>query len=105
MSSRERLARGKINNERQEDKRDGRASSSDSSRYIHSNRASNFSVAELNICLYILRDFFFRLRGERDSHRGMSRSHHANNDEGSAKIMSSSVPLSALLIPSLKEVN
>ena len=104
MSSRERLAWGKNNNERQEDKKDGKASSSDSSRYILSNRASNFSVAELKICLYILRDFFFRLSVEPDSHRGMSRSHHANN-EGSAKIMSSSVPLSALLIPSLKEVN
>ncbi|ESW21479.1 hypothetical protein PHAVU_005G074300 [Phaseolus vulgaris] len=75
VSSRERLAWGKNNNERQEDKKDGKASSSDSS----------------------------RLSVERDSHRGMSRSHHANN-EGSAKIMSSSVPLSALLIPSLKEV-
>ncbi|XP_027925909.1 germinal center kinase 1-like [Vigna unguiculata] len=66
VGSRERLARGKINNDRQEDKKDGKASSFDSS-------------------------------------RGMSRSHHANNDEGSAKIMSSSVPLSALLVPSLKE--
>ncbi|XP_047176541.1 germinal center kinase 1-like isoform X1 [Vigna umbellata] len=65
-NSRERLARGKINNDRQEDKKDGKASSFDSS-------------------------------------RGMSRSHHANNDEGSAKIMLSSVPLSALLVPSLKE--
>ncbi|KOM43555.1 hypothetical protein LR48_Vigan05g116000 [Vigna angularis] len=66
VGSRERLARGKINNDRQEDKKDGKASSFDSS-------------------------------------RGMSRSHHANNDEGSAKIMLSSVPLSALLVPSLKE--
>ncbi|XP_014501207.1 germinal center kinase 1 isoform X2 [Vigna radiata var. radiata] len=66
VGSRERLARGKINNDRQEDKKDGKASSFDSS-------------------------------------RGLSRSHHANNDEGSTKIMLSSVPLSALLVPSLKE--
>lgn len=54
MGSRERLARGKINNDRQEDKKDGKASSFDSSRYIHSNGASNFSVAELKMSLYIL---------------------------------------------------
>ncbi|KAG4960774.1 hypothetical protein JHK84_037860 [Glycine max] len=35
-NARERLARGKINNDRQESKRDQKASSSDSSRYIHS---------------------------------------------------------------------
>ncbi|XP_019443932.1 PREDICTED: germinal center kinase 1-like isoform X3 [Lupinus angustifolius] len=39
----------------------------------------------------------------RSSQKGMSRSHYSSGDEESAKIMSSSVPLSALLIPSLKE--
>lgn len=49
--------------------------------------------------------FLIQTLCEHDSHRGLSRSHHANNDEGSTKIMLSSVPLSALLVPSLKEVN
>ncbi|KAE9585179.1 putative protein kinase STE-STE20-YSK family [Lupinus albus] len=39
----------------------------------------------------------------RSSQKGMSRSHYSSGDEEGAKIMSSSVPLSALLIPSLKE--
>eukprot|EP00256_Glycine_max_P020389 XP_003539605.1 germinal center kinase 1 [Glycine max] len=74
-NAREKLARGKINNDRQESKRDQKASSSDSS----------------------------RPHGEYDAHKGMLRSHHASDGEESAKIMSSSVPLSVLLIPSLKE--
>ncbi|KAG4971783.1 hypothetical protein JHK85_038204 [Glycine max] len=74
-NARERLARGKINNDRQESKRDQKASSSDSS----------------------------RPHGEYDAHKSMLRSHHASDGEESAKIMSSSVPLSVLLIPSLKE--
>ncbi|XP_019425734.1 PREDICTED: serine/threonine-protein kinase 25-like isoform X1 [Lupinus angustifolius] len=37
------------------------------------------------------------------SQKGMPRSHYSSGDEESAKIMSSSVPLSVLLIPSLKE--
>ncbi|CAL0310163.1 unnamed protein product [Lupinus luteus] len=37
------------------------------------------------------------------SQKGMSRSHYSSGDEESAKILSSSVPLSVLLIPSLKE--
>ena len=74
-NAREKLARGKINNDRQESKRDQKASSSDSS----------------------------RPHGEYDAHKSMLRSHHASDGEESAKIMSSSVPLSVLLIPSLKE--
>jgi len=34
----------------------------------------------------------------------MSKSHYASDDEESARILSSSAPLSVLLIPSLKEV-
>ncbi|CAJ1957087.1 unnamed protein product [Sphenostylis stenocarpa] len=75
VSSRERLAWGKVNNERQEEKKDRKTSSADSS----------------------------RLYGEYDAHTGILRSHHASIDEGSSKIMSSSVPLSVLLVPSLKE--
>ncbi|KAF1881434.1 hypothetical protein Lal_00023470 [Lupinus albus] len=37
------------------------------------------------------------------SRKGMPRSHYSSGDEESAKIMSSSVPLSVLLIPSLRE--
>ncbi|KAE9621625.1 putative protein kinase STE-STE20-YSK family [Lupinus albus] len=37
------------------------------------------------------------------SQKGMSRSHYSSGDEESAKIISSSTPLSVLLIPSLKE--
>ncbi|CAL0310662.1 unnamed protein product [Lupinus luteus] len=37
------------------------------------------------------------------SQKGMSRSHYSSGDEESAKILSSSAPLSVLLIPSLKE--
>ncbi|KAG5114184.1 hypothetical protein JHK82_037453 [Glycine max] len=44
-----------------------------------------------------------RPHGEYDAHKSMLRSHHASDGEESAKIMSSSVPLSVLLIPSLKE--
>lgn len=55
--------------------------------------------------LHSLGIFFFRPHGEYDAHKSMLRSHHASDGEESAKIMSSSVPLSVLLIPSLKEVN
>ncbi|KAK7244247.1 hypothetical protein RIF29_39066 [Crotalaria pallida] len=38
-----------------------------------------------------------------DSQKGVTRSHYSSGDEESARVMSSSVPLSVLLIPSLKE--
>lgn len=40
-----------------------------------------------------------------DAQKGISRSQYYIDDEESAKIISSSAPLSVLLIPSLKEVN
>ncbi|MED6133950.1 hypothetical protein PIB30_032974 [Stylosanthes scabra] len=63
-------------NNLQESKRDQMASSSDSSRSHHEYH---------------------------DALKGMSRSQYASDDEESAKVMSSSVPLSVLLVPSLKE--
>ncbi|XP_073221329.1 uncharacterized protein [Cicer arietinum] len=76
VNARERHSRGKINSDVQESKKDQMTSSTDSSR----------SYRE-----YI------------DAQRGMSRSHYASDDEESARIISSSAPLSVLLIPSLKE--
>lgn len=57
--------------------------------------------------MYIIKELFFFFRSYReyiDAQRGMSRSHYASDDEESARIISSSAPLSVLLIPSLKEV-
>lgn len=76
VNARERHSRGKINSDIQESKRDQMTSSTDSSR----------SYRE-----YI------------DAQRGMTKSHYASDDEESARILSSSAPLSVLLIPSLKE--
>ncbi|XP_061352697.1 uncharacterized protein LOC133297543 isoform X2 [Gastrolobium bilobum] len=76
VNARERFALGKLNNDVQESRRDEMSSSSDSSRPSRE---------------YI------------DSQKGLSRSHYASDDEESSKIMSSSLPLSVLLIPSLKE--
>ncbi|GLT72154.1 hypothetical protein SLA2020_441100 [Shorea laevis] len=75
-NGRERSAVGKINNDWQENIREHMTSSSDSSRHS--------------------REYF-------DAQKGFSRSQHASDDEESLKIASSSVPLSVLLIPSLKE--
>ncbi|CAL5200920.1 unnamed protein product [Lathyrus oleraceus] len=76
VNPREKHSRGKINTDVQESKRDQMTSSTDSSR----------SYRE-----YI------------DAQRGNVRSHHASDDEESARTISSSAPLSSLLIPSLKE--
>ncbi|GAU44953.1 hypothetical protein TSUD_100250, partial [Trifolium subterraneum] len=77
VNARERHSRGKISSDNiQESKRDQMTSSTDSSR----------SYRE-----YI------------DAQRGMVRSNYAGDDEESARIISSSAPLSVLLIPSLKE--
>ncbi|RDX99618.1 Serine/threonine-protein kinase svkA, partial [Mucuna pruriens] len=76
--SQERIPRGKTNSDRHdrhESKRDQKASSSGSS----------------------------RSHGEHDAHKSKLRSHRASDQEEISKIMSSSVPLSVLLIPSLKE--
>ncbi|KAF7822689.1 serine/threonine-protein kinase 25-like isoform X1 [Senna tora] len=75
-NARERFVVGKISNDLQESRRDQMTSSSGSSRSS---------------------------REYMDAQKGFSRSHHASDDEESAKIMSSSVPLSNLLIPSVKE--
>ncbi|XP_062169892.1 uncharacterized protein LOC133875700 isoform X2 [Alnus glutinosa] len=75
-NARERSAKGKINNDWQENIREQMTSSPDSSRHS--------------------REYF-------DAQKGFSRSQHASDDEESLKIASSSVPLSVLLIPSLKE--
>lgn len=74
VNARERYSVGKINNDIQENRREQMNSSSDSSR----------SYRE-------------------DGQKGMSKSHYASDDEECARIISSSVPLSTLLIPSLKE--
>ncbi|XP_061352695.1 uncharacterized protein LOC133297542 [Gastrolobium bilobum] len=76
VNARERFALGKLNNDVQESRRDEMSSSSDSSRPSRE---------------YI------------DSQKGLLRSHYASDDEESSKIMSSSLPLSVLFIPSLKE--
>ncbi|KAK2423656.1 non-specific serine/threonine protein kinase [Trifolium repens] len=77
VNTRERHSRGKINSDNiQESKRDQMTSSTDSSR----------SYRE-----YI------------DAQRGMVRSNYAGDEEESARIISSSAPLSVLLIPSSKE--
>ncbi|KAG4385772.1 hypothetical protein AAZX31_12G152000 [Glycine max] len=76
VNVRERFALGKLNNDVQDSKRDQMSSSSDSSRPS--------------------REYF-------DAPKAFSRSHYSIDDEESAKIISSSVPLSVLLIPSLKE--
>ncbi|XP_027340383.1 germinal center kinase 1-like isoform X2 [Abrus precatorius] len=76
VNARERHAPGKVNNDIRESKRDQSTGSSDSSRALR----------------------------EYDAQKGMLRSHYASNNAERAKIMSSSVPLSVLLIPSLKEV-
>ncbi|XP_027354779.1 germinal center kinase 1-like isoform X2 [Abrus precatorius] len=75
-NARERFSLGKLNNDVQESRRDQMSSGSDSSRPSRE---------------YI------------DAPKGISRSHYASDDKESAKIISSSVPLSVLLIPSLKE--
>ncbi|KAI9083563.1 hypothetical protein K1719_034505 [Acacia pycnantha] len=75
-NARDRFVVGKVNNDSQEGRRDQAAGSPDSSRSS--------------------RDYV-------DAQKGISRSHHLRDDEESAKIMSSSVPLSNLLIPSVKE--
>ncbi|KAG2677866.1 hypothetical protein I3843_12G118800 [Carya illinoinensis] len=74
-NARERSAMGKINNDWQENRKEQIISSSDS--YRHS------------------REYF-------DARKGLSRSQHESDDEEYVKI-ASSVPLSVLLIPSLKE--
>ncbi|QCD86900.1 hypothetical protein DEO72_LG3g1429 [Vigna unguiculata] len=76
MNVRDRFALGKLNNDVQESRRDQMSTSSDSSRPSRE---------------YI------------DAQKGISRSQNDIDDEESAKIISSSVPLSVLLIPSLKE--
>ncbi|KAL5147212.1 Serine/threonine-protein kinase svkA [Glycine soja] len=76
VNIRERFALGKLNNDVQDSRRGQISSSSDSSRPS--------------------REYF-------DAQKGFSRSHYAIDDEESAKIISSSAPLSVLLIPSLKE--
>ncbi|XP_054816275.1 uncharacterized protein LOC129316054 [Prosopis cineraria] len=75
-NARDRFVVGKINNDLLEGRRDQATGSPDSSR--------------------LSRDYV-------DAQKGILRSHHPRDDEGSAKIMSSSVPLSNLLIPSVKE--
>ncbi|XP_020235925.1 serine/threonine-protein kinase 4 [Cajanus cajan] len=74
-NAQEKFPRGKINNDRHGSKRDQKSSSSDSS----------------------------RPHGEYGANKGLLRSHHAIGDAENSKIMSSSAPLSVLLIPSLKE--
>ncbi|KAL9298029.1 hypothetical protein ACSQ67_023925 [Phaseolus vulgaris] len=76
MNVRDRFALGKLNNDVQESRREHMSTSSDSS------RPSRESI---------------------DTQKGNSRSQFAIDDEESAKIISSSAPLSVLLIPSLKE--
>ncbi|BAT89584.1 hypothetical protein VIGAN_06057100 [Vigna angularis var. angularis] len=76
MNVRDRFALGKLNNDVQESRRDQMSTSSDSSRPSRE---------------YI------------DAQKGISRSQYDIDDEESAKIISSSAPLSVLLIPSLKE--
>ncbi|CAJ1978540.1 unnamed protein product [Sphenostylis stenocarpa] len=76
VNAREKFALGKLNNDVQENRRDQMSSSSDSSR--------------------LSREYI-------DSQKGISRSNYAIDDEESDKIISSSAPLSVLLIPSLKE--
>ncbi|XP_027910664.1 germinal center kinase 1-like isoform X1 [Vigna unguiculata] len=76
MNVRDRFALGKLNNDVQESRRDQMSTSSDSSRPSRE---------------YI------------DAQKGISRSQNDIDDEESAKIISSSAPLSVLLIPSLKE--
>ncbi|TKY66488.1 Serine/threonine-protein kinase svkA [Spatholobus suberectus] len=76
VNSRERFVLGKLNNDVQASRRDQMSSSSDSSRPSRE---------------YI------------DPQKGILRSHYPSDDEENAKIISSSVPLSVLLIPSLKE--
>ncbi|KAL2331403.1 hypothetical protein Fmac_018984 [Flemingia macrophylla] len=74
-NAQERFPRGKITNDRHGSKRDQKASSSD----------------------------FSRLHGEYGANKALLRSHQTGGDGEKAKIMTSSVPLSILLIPSLKE--
>ncbi|XP_014493865.1 germinal center kinase 1 isoform X2 [Vigna radiata var. radiata] len=76
MNVRDRFALGKLNNDVQESRRDQMSTSSDSSRPS---------------------------REYMDAQKGISRSQYYIDDEESAKIISSSAPLSVLLIPSLKE--
>jgi hypothetical protein len=60
------------------------------------------------LVITIFKEQHFYLRHSReyfDAQKGFSRSQHASDDEESLKIASSSVPLSVLLIPSLKEVS
>ncbi|XP_028793011.1 serine/threonine-protein kinase 25 isoform X2 [Neltuma alba] len=75
-NARDRVVVGKVNNDSQEGRRDQARGSPDYSR--------------------LSRDYV-------DVQKGISRSRHPWDDEESAKIMSSSVPLSNLVIPSLKE--
>ncbi|XP_057454820.1 uncharacterized protein LOC130746268 isoform X2 [Lotus japonicus] len=76
VNARERFSLGKLNNDVQENRSDQVSNSSDSPRPSHE---------------YI------------DAQKDFSRSHNASDDEENDKIMSSSAPLSILLIPSLKE--
>ncbi|GMY31867.1 serine/threonine-protein kinase 26-like [Fagus crenata] len=75
-NAKEKTALGKISNNWQDNRREQMSSSSDSSRHS--------------------REYF-------DAQKGFSRSYHTSDDEESVKIAPSSVPLSVLLIPSLKE--
>ena len=61
-----------------------------------------------NLVITIFKGKNFYLRHSReyfDAQKGFSRSYHTSDDEESVKIAPSSVPLSVLLIPSLKEVS
>ncbi|WVZ02478.1 hypothetical protein V8G54_023284 [Vigna mungo] len=86
VNVRDRFALGKLNNDVQESRRDQMSTSSDSSRYFHCHIAGVLPSRE-----YM------------DAQKGISRSQYYIDDEESAKIISSSAPLSVLLIPSLKE--
>lgn len=58
--------------------------------------------------LQFLKEKNFYLRHSReyfDAQKGFLRSHHTSDEEESQKIAPPSVPLSVLLIPSLKEVS
>ncbi|CAL0326544.1 unnamed protein product [Lupinus luteus] len=67
------------------------------------NARERLAVGKINNQQESKREMTSSSGSSRSSQKGMSRSHYSSGDEESAKIMSSSVPLSALLIPSLKE--
>ena len=105
MNARGRFALGKLNNDVQESRRDQMSSSSDSSRYIHTAIMLEFLLLNKDL-IVIFKEYFFRPSREYyDAQKGTSKSNYSSDDEESAKIVSSSLPLSVLLIPSLKEVN